>query len=184
MPPSRARIPRPRPARRPRRGPIVMLIALWRCGIHRNPVGRRSPEGRPAAITASTPKSCPHPRHGCLSDRRRPLFPGLDARPIVEGVDVELTHSRHPLIEIGLGPVGGRNRFVDNDFDGAFLRHLRVAPHDFAGIAADLRGGPGLLQERAVRVSRVTGLLLAGRYLGRLHRVDDVVHAEGAQARA
>ena len=51
------------------------------------------------------------------------------------------------------------------------------------GLHGVLRCGPGLLQERTVRLSRTAGLLPAGCHLGRLHRLDDVVHDEGAPAR-
>jgi hypothetical protein len=37
-------------------------------------------------------------------------------------------------------------------------------------------------QERTVCLSRLAGLLCAGRHLGRVHGFDDVVHAEGAEA--
>src|ERR1700756_2758817 len=45
------------------------------------------------------------------------------------------------------------------------------------------RGRPGVHQERTVRLSRVAGVLSARRDLGCLHRLDHVVHAEGARAR-
>jgi acyl-CoA reductase-like NAD-dependent aldehyde dehydrogenase len=44
-------------------------------------------------------------------------------------------------------------------------------------------GRSRLLQERTVRVSQVAGLLHTGRRLGRVHRVDHVVHAQGTQTR-
>ena len=47
-----------------------------------------------------------------------------------------------------------------------------------------LRGGPGVLQERTVRLPRVTGFLCPSGHLGRLSRADHVVHAQGAQALA
>jgi hypothetical protein len=46
-----------------------------------------------------------------------------------------------------------------------------------------LRGGPGLFQERTVRLSRVAGFLPAGHHLGRVPGLDHVLHDEGAQAR-
>ena len=64
--------------------------------------------------------------------------------------------------------------------DDPALAHLA---DDCRGLHCVLRCGPGLLQERTVRLSRTAGLLPASCHLGRLHRLDDVVHDEGAPAR-
>src|ERR1700761_7481277 len=69
------------------------------------------------------------PRGRCLPDRLRPPLSGRDAWPVVEGVDVELTGSRYPFIDVAARPVGSRDRLVNDDLDSAFLGHLRVAPH-------------------------------------------------------
>src|SRR6516165_1411723 len=74
-----------------------------------------------------------------VGDRLGPSLSGLDARPVIEGVDVELVNPISPGLDIFACPAGGRHRFVYGDLNSSGLGDARVPPHDFPRIANDDR---------------------------------------------